>query len=153
MIRRFVREGQLYQGSKSLKVPPVSRRCNVNATDKAQYKPGEPAEYTRRGHGQRRQAVRAARISAWAWWTRRSTRFAATRCRTSCAFFFGASTTSCRTGASLNYYFNGEAGKRRMQLAELRPPSRLAQLKPERLVQPKVRKAFPGHGVLGGGPA
>ena len=40
-------------------------------------------------------------------------------------------------------YFNGEAGKRRMRLAELRPPSRLAQLKPERLVQPKVRKAFP----------
>ena len=33
--------------------------------------------------------------------------------------------------------------KRRMQLAQLRPRSRLAQLKPERLVQPKVRKAFP----------
>ncbi len=30
-----------------------------------------------------------------------------------------------------------------MRLAELRPESRLAQLKPERLVQPKVRKAFP----------
>ena len=30
-----------------------------------------------------------------------------------------------------------------MRLAELRPPSRLAQFKPERLVQPKVRKAFP----------
>ncbi len=30
-----------------------------------------------------------------------------------------------------------------MRLAELRPPSRLAQLKPERLVQPKIRKAFP----------
>ncbi len=30
-----------------------------------------------------------------------------------------------------------------MQLAELRPASRLAQLKPERLVQPKIRKAFP----------
>ena len=30
-----------------------------------------------------------------------------------------------------------------MRLAELRPASHLAQLKPERLVQPKVRKAFP----------
>jgi uncharacterized protein YfaS (alpha-2-macroglobulin family) len=43
----------------------------------------------------------------------------------------------------MNFYFNGEAGKRRMQLAQLRAPSRLAQLKPERLVQPKIRKAFP----------
>ena len=47
------------------------------------------------------------------------------------------------TEDSLNYYFSGEAGKRRMRLAELRPPSRLAQFKPDRLVQPKVRKAFP----------
>ena len=30
-----------------------------------------------------------------------------------------------------------------MRLAALRDPSRLAQLKPERLVQPKIRKAFP----------
>jgi uncharacterized protein YfaS (alpha-2-macroglobulin family) len=30
-----------------------------------------------------------------------------------------------------------------MRLAELRPASRLAQLKPERMVEPKVRKAFP----------
>ena len=47
------------------------------------------------------------------------------------------------TENSLNFYFNGEAGKRRMQLAQLRDPSRLAQLKPERMVQPKIRKAFP----------
>jgi uncharacterized protein YfaS (alpha-2-macroglobulin family) len=47
------------------------------------------------------------------------------------------------TQSSLQYYFHGEAGKRRMRLAELRPPSRLAQLKPERLAEPKVRKVFP----------
>src|SRR5262249_39768627 len=40
-------------------------------------------------------------------------------------------------------FFSGAAGKRKMQLAQLRPPSRLAQLKPDRFVQPKVRKAFP----------
>jgi len=58
-------------------------------------------------------------------------------------FFFGRDYNAVFTTDSLTYYFNGEAGKRRMRLAELRPPSRLAQLKPERLVQPKVRKAFP----------
>jgi uncharacterized protein YfaS (alpha-2-macroglobulin family) len=59
------------------------------------------------------------------------------------AFFFGRDYNRVSTDSSLEYFFNGEAGKRRMQLAELRPRSRLAQLKPERLVQPKVRKAFP----------
>ena len=59
------------------------------------------------------------------------------------AFFFGREWNMVHTEDSLNYYFNGEAGKRRMRLAALRDPSRLAQLKPDRMVQPKVRKAFP----------
>jgi hypothetical protein len=59
------------------------------------------------------------------------------------SFFFGHGYDSVNTQSSLEYFFSGQAGRRRMQLAELRPRSRLAQLKPERLVQPKVRKAFP----------
>src|SRR5207244_1991613 len=58
------------------------------------------------------------------------------------SFFFGHDYNRVSTANSLGYYFSGEAGRRRMQLAQLRPRSRLAQLKPERLVQPKVRKAF-----------
>ena len=58
-------------------------------------------------------------------------------------FFFERQWNRVFTESSLEYYFTGEAGKRRMRLAELRPASRLAQLKPERLVQPKIRKAFP----------
>jgi uncharacterized protein YfaS (alpha-2-macroglobulin family) len=59
------------------------------------------------------------------------------------AFFFGHEWNMVHTEDSLNFYFNGEAGKRRMRLAALREPSRLAQLKPDRMVQPKIRKAFP----------
>jgi uncharacterized protein YfaS (alpha-2-macroglobulin family) len=59
------------------------------------------------------------------------------------AFFFGREWNMVHTEDSLNFYFNGEAGKRRMRLAALRDPSRLAQLKPDRMVQPKIRKAFP----------
>ena len=81
--------------------------------------------------------------SAWAWWTKPSTPSAATSTQDPLTFFFGHEWNHVRTEDSMNFYFNGEAGKRRMQLAQLRPPSRLAQLKPERLVQPKVRKAFP----------
>ena len=48
------------------------------------------------------------------------------------------------TETSLSYYFNGQAGKRKMQLAKRASvESAMAQLKPERLVQPKIRKAFP----------
>jgi alpha-2-macroglobulin len=43
----------------------------------------------------------------------------------------------------LNYYFHGEAGKKQMKLAEVKVHKWLADIKPEQLVQPRVRKAFP----------
>ena len=58
-------------------------------------------------------------------------------------FFYGRRYNSVQTESSLSYYFSGAAGTRRMQLARLRPSTALAQLKPERLLQPKIRKAFP----------
>ncbi|MGA2689673.1 MAG: alpha-2-macroglobulin family protein, partial [Candidatus Korobacteraceae bacterium] len=57
--------------------------------------------------------------------------------------FYGRVYSKVSTETSLTYYFSGQAGKRVMQLAAVRPSKAMAQLKPERLVQPKVRKAFP----------
>ncbi len=57
--------------------------------------------------------------------------------------FYGTVYSKVSTDSSLSYYFSGQAGKRAMQLANVRAPHALAQLKPERLVQPKIRKAFP----------
>ncbi len=57
--------------------------------------------------------------------------------------FYGRVYSQVMTDTSLTYYFNGQAGKRRMQLANVRRSRALGQLKPERLVQPKIRKAFP----------
>jgi uncharacterized protein YfaS (alpha-2-macroglobulin family) len=57
--------------------------------------------------------------------------------------FYGRVYSKVSTDTSLTYYFTGQAGKRAMQLANARPSRGVAQLKPERLVQPKVRKAFP----------
>jgi uncharacterized protein YfaS (alpha-2-macroglobulin family) len=57
--------------------------------------------------------------------------------------FYGRVYSQVSTDTSLTYYFNGQAGKRKMQLANVRSSKAMAQLKPERLVQPKVRKAFP----------
>ena len=57
--------------------------------------------------------------------------------------FYGKVYSQVSTETSLSYYFNGQAGKRKMQLANVRSSKAMAQLKPERLVQPKIRKAFP----------
>ena len=44
---QFLRKGAIYQGTKYIKVPPVSHQLNVNvATDKPQYLPGETAQYS-----------------------------------------------------------------------------------------------------------
>ena len=58
-------------------------------------------------------------------------------------FFYGKTYNRISTSSSLSYYFQGESGKHRMQLTGLRNRRNLAQLKPETLVQPKIRKAFP----------
>jgi alpha-2-macroglobulin len=58
-------------------------------------------------------------------------------------YFFSRDYNAVSTTSSLEYFFIGQSGKRQMQLAELRARSRLAQLKPDRLVMPKIRKAFP----------
>ena len=133
----------MYQGAKYLKVPPVSHQLNVNiATDKAQYRPGELAQYSVQVTGSDGKPARGAELSLGVvdeaiYAIRRD------MMQDPLAFFFGREWNMVHTEDSLNFYFNGEAGKRRMRLAALRDPSRLAQLKPDRMVQPKIRKAFP----------
>ncbi len=139
----FVRNGTLYNGSKYVRVPPVEHELNVKiATDKAQYQPGQAAEYNIEvtaadGKPAPRAEFSLGVVDEAIYGVRKDTT------QNILSFFFGHEYNRVFTNSSLEYYFNGEAGKRRMQLAQLRPRSRLAQLKPERLVQPKVRKAFP----------
>ena len=140
---QFLRDGALYSSVKYLKVPPDDHKLQVAiTTDKPQYLPGEKAQYTLQVNDNAGRPVPRAEFSLGVvdeaiYAIRRDTT------QDPLAFFFGHEWNRVRTEDSMNFYFNGEAGKRRMQLAQLRPPSRLAQLKPERLVQPKVRKAFP----------
>jgi hypothetical protein len=139
----FLRDNQLYQGNKKVKVPPLERQLTVEVqSSKPQYQPGEPALYTVavRDHGGRPvagselslgvvdEAIYAIRPEA---------------ARDIVQFFYGEDYNRVNTNSSLSYYFHGEAGKRAMQLAGVRRRSDLAQLKPERLVDPKIRKAFP----------
>ena len=139
----FVRNGDLYSGNKYLKVPPEQHQLNVKlATDKPQYQPGQTADYSIDVTGADGKPVPRGEFSLGVvdeaiYAVRRDTQ------EDPLSFFYGRAWNSVATENSLTFFFSGEAGKRRMQLAQLRAPSRLAQLKPDRMVQPKIRKAFP----------
>ncbi len=139
----FVRKGAFYNGVKYINVPPVDHRLNVKLdTDRPQYLPGQTAQYNIQVTGPDGQPVPRAEFSLGVvdeaiYGLRPDTT------RDPVAYFFEREWNRVNSDISLEYYFNGEAGKRRMRLAELRRPTRLAQLKPDRLVLPKIRKAFP----------
>ncbi len=136
----FIHQGQLYQGTKSLKVPPDERKLNVKVVPtKAVFKPGEAAGYTVEAKdwqgkpvsaefslGVVDEAIYAIRPEAMPDPLRH---------------FYGRVYSVVSTESSLSYYFSGEAGERAMQLAQVNQS--LAQLKPDRVPEPRIRKAFP----------
>jgi hypothetical protein len=140
---QFFRGGDLYQSSKRISVPPRTHELNIAlSTDQPTYLPGQAATYniavtTIDGRPSPGTDVSLGIVDEAIYAIHKET------AQDMVKFFFGDQGSGVFTENSLTYYFYGEAGKRRMQLAALRPSSKLAQLKPERLIQPKVRKLFP----------
>ena len=138
----FIRGNKLYQGSKSLTVPPTQHELKVQLLpSKPQYQPGEAGSYTIKATDSSGKPI-AAEFSLG---VVDEAIYAIKPDATPNIMnaFYGRVYSKVSTDTSLTYYFSGQAGKRAMQLANARPSRGLAQLKPERLVQPKVRKAFP----------
>jgi hypothetical protein len=138
----FLRDNQLYEGSKSINVPPIEHQLSVDMQpSKSQFQPGEQAVYTVTARDSDGKPV-AAEFSLGVV----DEAIYAVRPETTqdiVKFFYGHSYDRVGTASSLSYYFSGAAGKRAMQLAMSGGSRGFAQLKPERLVEPKVRKAFP----------
>ncbi len=135
-------KGRLYSASKTVKVPPAQHTLNVTLeASKPQFLPGEPGAYTltARDSGGRGVAGEFSLgiVDEAIYAIRREPQ------QELLSFFYGRDYNRVNLESSLSYYFSGEAGKRRMQLARIRPWATRAQLKPERFVEPKVRKAFP----------
>ncbi len=140
---QFVRDGVFYAKEKRIKVPPEEHRLDIKlSTDKPQYQPGKPATYsidvTTSGGKPAAETDLSLGVVDEAIYA-----IAKDETPDLVNAFYGNEGNGVMTESSLSYYFSGEAGFRRMQLAALRPKSKLAQLKPEQLVQPKVRKYFP----------
>ncbi len=135
-------KGRLYSASKSIKVPPAQHTLNVALeTSKPQYLPGEPGVYTLTARDDAGRGVAGefsiGIVDEAIYAIRREPQ------QELLNFFYGREYNRVGLETSLSYYFSGEAGKRRMQLASIRPWATRAQLKPERMIEPKVRKAFP----------
>jgi uncharacterized protein YfaS (alpha-2-macroglobulin family) len=136
----FIHNGKLMQGRATLRVPPVEKELQLTVTpSKQEFKPGEPARYEVLAKDYQGQPVKAevslGVVDEALYAVERET------LQTPLSFFYGNVYSDVTASSSLRYYFRGEAGTRAMRLAKLRPS--LGQLKPERIGDPRVRKAFP----------
>jgi uncharacterized protein YfaS (alpha-2-macroglobulin family) len=138
----FLKGNELHQGSKSINVPPDAFKLNVQLQpSKAQFQPGEAASYTLVA----KDAQGKPTVAEFSLGVVDEAIYAIRPDNTTdiLKFFYGRVFNHVNTDSSLTYYFHGEAGKKQMKLTDVRRRNWLAQIKPERLVQPKIRKAFP----------
>ena len=106
---QFIRNGELYQGSKRLRVPPLEHTLNVKlSTDKAQYLPGQTASYTLDVSDNQGRPVPRAEFSLGVV----DEAIYAIRHDTTpeiVNFFFGREWNSVYSGTSLEYFFGGRS--------------------------------------------
>ncbi len=138
----FFSDNEFYNGTKMVKVPPNDRKLAIEIkSSKPQYTPGEGAQFTVDAKDASGKGVNAELslgvVDEAIYGIKPDTT------QDPIQVFYGTQYNTVQTDSSLNYFFHGEAGKRRMQLAALRPHRSFAAIKPDRLVVPKVRKAFP----------
>jgi uncharacterized protein YfaS (alpha-2-macroglobulin family) len=137
-----LRERTLRRGTRMVRVPAERRKIQVALrTSKPQYMPGETAHIELTATGAQGEPVRGEFSLAVV----DEPIFAIQPDTTGSLIdhFHGRTWNRVGTGNSLDFYFYGESGRRRMLLAGTRPPGVRGQLKPPPPVQPKVRKLFP----------
>ena len=141
---QFVRKGAMYQGAKYVKVPPEDHKLNINvATDKPQYQPGETAQYTVQvttpdGKPMPRRRAQPRRGG------RSDLRDPPRHDAGSAGVFLRAGVEHGPHRRLAELLFQRRGGEAPHAAGgAARSGSRLAQLKPDRMVQPKIRKAFP----------
>jgi uncharacterized protein YfaS (alpha-2-macroglobulin family) len=139
----FLKDNKFYTGMKRISVPPRDKKLAVAVTSsKPQFRPGETGQFTVEAKDSNGKPVSGefsvGIVDEALYGVRPDTTTDITQT------FYGPGYNTIDTNNSMVYYFHGEAGKRRMMLAALASNRHaLAQLKPDRFVQPKVRKEFP----------
>ena len=141
----FLKDGQLYQASQQIKVPPVEQQLQVEIKrNKDVFQPEQPAEYdvyTRDSLGKPVSADLSFGVvdeAIYSIYPDSSGDMVKT--------LYPNRFSYASVDSSLQYYFSGTAGDKSPELAQRasRYRPQLAQVKPGNdMVQPKVRKAFP----------
>jgi uncharacterized protein YfaS (alpha-2-macroglobulin family) len=141
----FLKDGQLYQASQQIKVPPVQQQLQVEIKrNKDVFQPQQPADYDVYVRDYRGSPVSAdlsfGVVDEAIYSIYPDTSGDIVRTLYPNRFSFAS------LDSSLQYYFYGTAGDKSPMLAQrnTRYRPQLAQVKPGNdLVQPKIRKAFP----------
>ncbi|MFZ0960471.1 MAG: MG2 domain-containing protein [Terriglobia bacterium] len=138
----FVKNEQLLESSKNIAVPAVEKVLKVTVeTDKPQYRPGEQVTYTLTAQDAEGHPVSAELslgvVDEAIYAVRPDTVEPPEK------VFYARGWDKVMTQLSTAYWFTGYSGLRKMELALLRAPTRLADFKNPQTVQPKVRKFFP----------
>ena len=139
----YVKDGEMYEGSKSVSVPARSKFLNLEIIpDKKEYKPRDPASYTviaRNADGTPAPGVELSLgVVDEAIYSVSPDSSGDIR-----RAFYGTRYNSVETHFSSAYSFTGYSGGKRMELAANKRSYQLADFKnEEQLVEPKVRKNF-----------
>jgi hypothetical protein len=138
----YIRNEQLYEGSKSISVPATEKVLKVTIeTDRPQYRPNDKVTYTITAEDEQGRPV-SAELSLGV------VDEAIYAVRPESAqppekVFYRRRYNQVYTQFSTTYWFSGYSGLRKMELTRLRVPTRLADFKTARVDQPQVRKFFP----------
>jgi uncharacterized protein YfaS (alpha-2-macroglobulin family) len=140
----FWKDNNFYQSKRNLKVPALEQKLQIDIQpSQKQFQPGQKASYALRVRDSDGKpvvgefSIGIVDEAIYSIYPDSSGDIH--------DFFYGSVYDRVSTESSLAFYFSGEAGKREMFLAYRAQtgPRPLAQLKPERPIQPKVRKLFP----------
>ena len=144
----YIQENRLHQGSKRIKIPATAHALTIEVTSsKPQYTPGEAVAINVVARDPAGKPAANAELSIGVV----DEAIYAVRPETTpdiFQYFYGNISHLVGTQSSLSYYFQGRSGKQPMMLADADISSfarrrALTDVKPERLVEPKIRKAFP----------
>lgn len=143
VLASFMNDNQRFTGSRSIAVPARRQKLDIAIrAPKTEFQPGEKATLEIEARDWEGKPAANAEVSLGvvdeAIYAVRPEALPELH-----AFFHGRRYHEVYQFDSLDYYFSGEAGKRRMQLAKRQQRKTLAELKGERYVDPKVRKYFP----------
>lgn len=138
----FVTAGRLYEGAVTMKVPPVQHEIFVELTpSKPEYQPGEPASFRLAAKDHEGRPVRAefalGVVDEAIYAIQREPQPDLLK------VFYGRRWNRVHTASSHSFYFWGEAGTRRIELARRPSGPFRAQLKRDQIPAPKIRKDFP----------